>query len=233
MIAARSRKPPGKDVARDLPARVVTFLRVIGHSASIRSALEAGGYTAEEHAHGQQLLLAVCPYAAPGFSVTEDEAARASAAELLAWARASFYRLRAAMERLHPESAGFFATFDFSSEPEAVLACAQLFEWLAPLAPSAPVRVTLAKRGLDESEIARLRRVLATAQHAAPPAETVTSSGGSPSDVDPDAAITELYAWYKDWSATARSFVRRRDWLIRLGLARKRAGEDGEAEEAP
>ena len=41
------------------------------------------------------------------------------------------------------------------------------------------------------------------------------------------AALLKLHAWYREWSETARSVITRRDYLIRLGLA-KRKGRRGE-----
>lgn len=223
MAARRARRPPGRYALHDLPARVVTFLRAIGQSSSIRSALEAGGYGADEHARGQALLLAACPYTIPGLDPADDLAARAASTELLLWARSHLTRLRAALRHLHPEHARYFAPPDVDGEGEAVLACASIFEWVSSLDPSSPVAVTLARRGLDATELARLRSVVATAQHAAPVAEIATSGGGAEGAAS--APLVALYAWYKDWSTTARSLVKRRDLLIRLGLARRRLGE--------
>jgi hypothetical protein len=40
----------------------------------------------------------------------------------------------------------------------------------------------------------------------------------------PDAELQELYRWYRDWSHTARAVIRRRDYLIALGVVdRKKA----------
>jgi hypothetical protein len=38
--------------------------------------------------------------------------------------------------------------------------------------------------------------------------------------------LMKLYAWYSDWAETARAVVRRRDQLIRLGLAKRRPNTD-------
>lgn len=59
----------------------------------------------------------------------------------------------------------------------------------------------------------------ATAQRAPEPPAEATDRDGQPL---PDAPLLELYRW----TATARTFVKRRDWLIRLGLAKRRAGEE-------
>jgi hypothetical protein len=38
-------------------------------------------------------------------------------------------------------------------------------------------------------------------------------------------------AWYEGWGEIARSAIKRRDHLMRLGLASRRASEKGEGEE--
>jgi hypothetical protein len=35
-------------------------------------------------------------------------------------------------------------------------------------------------------------------------------------------ALVDLHAWYKEWSETARALIKRRDFLVRLGLATRK-----------
>jgi hypothetical protein len=46
-------------------------------------------------------------------------------------------------------------------------------------------------------------------------------------------ALLALRAWYKDWSTTARAVIRRRDYLVMLGLTKRRRSttDDDEASE--
>ncbi|KYG08548.1 hypothetical protein BE21_23090 [Sorangium cellulosum] len=36
-------------------------------------------------------------------------------------------------------------------------------------------------------------------------------------------ALEKSHAWYREWSETARAFIKRRDFLVRLGLAHRKA----------
>jgi hypothetical protein len=68
---------------------------------------------------------------------------------------------------------------------------------------------------------AHLRDVVANAKRAvlpvgAPPAP-------SPDQVAQTRALSTLYAWYKDWSETAHALIHRRDYLVLMGLAKRRS----------
>ena len=39
------------------------------------------------------------------------------------------------------------------------------------------------------------------------------------------AAKNALYGWYREWSETARSVITRRDYLIRMGLSKRKSGK--------
>jgi hypothetical protein len=87
---------------------------------------------------------------------------------------------------------------------------------------------TLAKRGYPKEELSRLRQLVDIASgegtaaeegdaEATGGAEQVRAVVDSHEHVD---ARRALYAWYREWSETARAVIKRRDFLVRLGLAR-------------
>ena len=41
------------------------------------------------------------------------------------------------------------------------------------------------------------------------------------------AALTEVHEWVRDWSDCARSIIMRRDWLLRLGIGKRKARSAG------
>lgn len=223
---------PGDWALRELPARVVVFLRAVGTHAPIQGAMRAGGYGARDHEEGARLLAATFPFSAQGLDPAEDDPPRAAARELETWLKTHLPRLRAAVERLHPDSLALFHGLDSLDGPETVLGAAQLVERLAALradSQDAAVLETLERRGLGAARRRWLARLVRTAQTARVPGNAVTVGGEE--DVlgerggGADGAMLELYRWYQDWAATARAMVKRRDWLIRMGLmARKRAG---------
>ncbi|MCC6553020.1 MAG: hypothetical protein IT372_08360 [Polyangiaceae bacterium] len=105
---------------------------------------------------------------------------------------------------------------------------------------------TLARRGYTKEERARLRGLVDVACAGTPdPMDEAEvededdeaegdgadeiDGGGEADDGDgavgSDAhtkALLELYAWHKEWSEIARAVVKRRDYLIRLGLAHRK-----------
>lgn len=210
---------PGDWVMRELPARVVVFLRGVGSHAAIRAAMHTGGYGPRDHEEGLSLLLSACPYRSIGFDPAEDEPARKAVAELETWVRTHGARLRAALERLHPEQLGLLSGIDASGEARAVLAVATSLERLntaEATSPKSPVFTTLEQRGFDRAARQRLEQLVKTAQSAQAPRETPEP------DLDPDADLLALYRWFHDWSTTARTFIKRKDWLIHLGLSQRR-----------
>jgi len=244
-VTDRTRSPSEWDL-RDLPARVVTFLYAAGTHAPIRAALQTGGYTITDHHEGLRLLTAVCAFRSTGVDPAENEVPRRAEAELHDWLRTHPPRLQAALQRLHPDQAALLRDVSSSEPSTAPLVVAQLLERLDALpndVPSTSALTTLARRGFDTHERQRLWRLVHIARQALPPQGaadgalgearqepgwSMDGAGGSsasnadgPSQTD---NLIALYDWYSDWVATARAFVRRKDWLLRLGLMRRRRG---------
>jgi hypothetical protein len=214
----------------------VTFLHAAATDAGIRSALEAGGYAPKDHEEGLALLLAVCAIRAGGLDPADDEPARRAAAELAGWTRTHLPRLRAALERLHPEALALFAGLDERQDEidgRAVLVMATLLERLRALEAkggACEVMETLARRGVDGAERRRLGDLVVAAQRAeAPSVGAVRLRSGCGDAMRAGAEIVALHRWLYDWSTTARAFVGRKDWLMRLGVMRRRRREGREA----
>ncbi|HEX6272785.1 MAG TPA: hypothetical protein VFZ53_07095, partial [Polyangiaceae bacterium] len=210
----------------ELPARVVVFLRAAGMHPPLRAALEAGGYGPSDHAEGVRLLAAACPYRDGGLDPADDAEAREAVAELERWAKRHLARLRAALERLHPD-VRIVPEANGLDGANAVLAVATLLGRVRELEranerdarkPSGAVLETLTRRGFDAAMRARLGELVEVAQRADAP--NGVSAGGVETETDdaPDAEIVALHAWFEDWASTARALVERKDWLIRLGL---------------
>jgi hypothetical protein len=193
---------------------------VVGTHAPIRAALQAGGYGPADHEEGLRLLVAACPYGTTGLDPADDAPARQAVAELDHWTKGHLPRLRAALEHLHPEALGMLAELECTEPAGAVLSVATLLKRLDALESeqgSSSVLDTLARRGVDLRERQRLLTLVQTAQHA-----RGTPRGPSNSPTLTDEPLLALHHWFADWSSTARTFVTRRDWLIRLGLSRRR-----------
>lgn len=225
------------EVLQRTPERVLPFLRAIGTNAAIRNVMGAAGYTEAEHAEGWKLLLSVAGFspAAPVVS-THDSSARSAIAELDAWDESGFRRIRAALDRFHPEVASeLFDGVAASSGAGAVVAITTVLDRLDGFEGGSDSQkaamATLEKRGITKAVRQQLRGLVEIAKKAELPA---TQPQPATENVEQFEKLGELHAWYRDWSETARAVVRRRDYLQQLGLAQRKrgkrngAGEGGE-----
>lgn len=224
---------PSEWALRELPARAATFLSTVGSHGAIRGALRGGGYRTADHEEGIQLMAAACALRPGGVDPAQDEAPRLAAKKLEEWSATHVGRLSAALRRLHPDEPSPFDGIDFSSRGDAVLGVTQLLGALRRMtahASAAAMSTTLAHRGLDEAERAMLDEWVALAQGVARPDlevgfEAVGSNGANeaePAMTQGDDALIALHGWYEDWATTAKALIRRKDWLLQLGVRRRR-----------
>lgn len=182
------------------------------------------GYTAADHDEGWDLLHRAAGYRRDESTVIINNPSADALAELDAWDEKGFMLARAALERRHPAQAAFvFEGLEASTGGEAVIGVRTFLERLTALAEDparaetrdadAAALATLAARGIDAAERARLAELVRVASTAAPTDIPVID------DADADAALVELYAWYREWSRTARVVIKSRRMLIYLGLA--------------
>jgi hypothetical protein len=223
-----------KRVLAAIPAKAQIFLRAAATKLEIRAALFAAGYSEEEQALGWQLLEKASGYVPGIASPSADTAARAAIAEIDAWDEPGLKRVGAALGRLHPEQHAFvFAGLETAQGIGSLLSVATLLDRLDAL-ERAPERAgtraadraaiaTLTGRGITPEVRRRLRELLKVAQTAEAPVFPVDASSE-----ERDQALRELRAWYKDWSETARAVIRRRDYLVMLGLTQRRKAEETE-----
>jgi hypothetical protein len=218
----------------DLPARALAFLRGIGTFLPIRMMLAKHGYTEAEHQLGWRLLQNVSGFFATFPKGREEAEVRDAIATLDATDEPLFRRARAALQRFHPEQCAFvFDGLAATAGAGAVLTIATFLDRVDALEHGADREATreadrlaiatLAGRGIDEVERARLRDLVVVAQTGAMP------HGASPREEEMATHMAALGTWYADWTETARAIITRRDLRIRLGLARrKRPKKDGD-----
>jgi len=213
-----------------LPYRVFTFLSGIGASAEIRSLLARAGYSATTNEEGWSLL-----HALSGFRLGPEDfvpapeprmTGREAFAALDGWYKREARLLRRMLERACPEQAAF--VFDgLEASPAAAVSVALLCDRLDALekgrseatrAADQAAIALLSKRGCGSSERARLREWLTTTRNGdVAPGESESNESAARGE-----ALRRLYRWYTDWAEPARLVLKRRDHLIRLGLARRR-----------
>lgn len=228
------------ETLEETPARVAKFLLGIGAVATIRTQLAAAGMTADELLEGRKLLLACLaePERMAPIADSEDaQATRAALAELDAWDEPNFARYGAALKRRFPSAHAYvFRDLKASTGSAAVAGVATFLARIKVLAEGTdPARAEQVKddakavallesRGLTKAERKRLDALV---KLALGPTEALDAL---PPDDSPDerlAKLAELKGWFDEWAATARAVVKKRVYLIRLGLAQRKPGKKG------
>lgn len=206
--------------------RTLDMLIALGTSPGPFTLMSARGYDATEHRRGWALVQKLI--GDPAEERREKTGGALAVAELDNWDESGLKLVAAGLTR-HPEvRARVLAGLAPVEGPGAVLNVAALLARLDAEEESAAGRAaleTLARRGLDASERRRLAGLVQDAKRAAealPP-----DFRDSPEYVE---TLLALRDWYTEWSEIARLTIKRRDYLIRMGLAERRnGGGDGGA----
>jgi hypothetical protein len=219
------------------PARALTFLRAVGTSVVLRAKLAEHGYSDAEHERGWVLMQEASGQfegPAPAPSV-DDAAVQKAIADLDAWDEDGLRIVNASLRARHPAQHAFVMRgLKASTGVQAVLGVGTLLDRLDAL-ESAPERAgtreadhaalaTLAARGVGQAERARLRAKVKLAQSFAGtrgPAEQAVFERRV------RRGLIEQRQWFEEWADVARSVIKRRDQLIRLGLASRRPRQGG------
>jgi len=217
----------------ETPAKVVDFLRGVGTRPVIAGMLAARGYSDAEHENGWRMLHLASGF--KGATVTTgstNEPAHNAMVEIDHWDEGAFRIGHAALQHAFPEQCAFvFDRLQPSQGPQSILGVTTFLDRLDALQSSPDRKHTRAKdhaaleklsaRGIGTAERARIRGLLATAQSFdAVPAEPASEAADR--DKAQHDALVALRAWYEEWSEVARVVVRRRDYLIVLGLAQRK-----------
>lgn len=239
-----------RQVLEEAPERVLTFLSGVGTSILIRTALARVGYSKKDHEEGWRLLHAATGYGTLIPAPAAEETVTAVIAELDAWDEPNFRLARAALLRKYPAQAEFlFQDLEAATGPAAVLSVKTFLDRLDALEGKAPGRdhkdkalkaadkealAVLGSRGITDGERQRLRALLKAAEQGA---ELSAQAQRQAEESEQQAAtrreaLIAVRAWYDEWAETARVVIKRREQLIRLGLAKRRMG-GGEREDTP
>jgi hypothetical protein len=225
-----------RSVERNLE-RAGRMLGTLSRSPEIRRILaERAGYTEEDHRNGWSLYLTAMGFRqAPPSSATP--AARVSQQMAIAgldqWDAPAFERAHAALAAAYPSQRAYiFNGLRASTGVGAVAGVKTFLDRVAVLRNgSDPARAAtrdadraaadlLARRRIVHADVeAGLRKLIdqATSMPEAKEDPPIEDSA------DFRAAAIGLRAWLTDWRAQARTLIRRRDHLISLGLAERKA----------
>ncbi|MBK8254540.1 MAG: hypothetical protein IPK82_17970 [Polyangiaceae bacterium] len=230
-------------VLEETVPRAARFLNAIGAVPVIRTMMLQVGMTDEEVGEGGKLITACwsqLPSQRPEADTDEARSQREAVAELDQWDEPNFRRFSATLRRHHP-SAGAYVFYNLQpgTGGEAVAAVGTFLKRIDALEKgSDPQREAskkddkravelLAKRGLDKKERARLASLVELAMK---PTVALPDSDAHVTERESArvAALTALKDWYEEWAEAARSIIKKRSYLIRMGLAsRKVRKKDG------
>jgi hypothetical protein len=225
------------EVLEETPQRVTKFLNGIGAEPTIRTLLLSAGMTDADIIEGRTLLLAclAAPEGAPAAKATDESLAQRNAtAELDDWDEANFARYAAALRRHYPDAAHYvFQNLSASTGAAAVQGVATFLARIDALEKGSDKArektkkddkkavELLAQRGLTKKERARLEDLIHVALGPTAPLPDTTEVDAR--RAERRAALATLKAWFDEWSAAARAVVKKRGYLIRLGLAARKA----------
>jgi len=238
-----------KKILEGTPERAMQFLRGLGYRP-IRAALQRHGYSDNDHREGWRLLQRACGFK-EGEEVPMSDDVSAAMAEIDSLDESLYTKARGALTRLHPEQAAFvFDNLKASTGMQSVMGMITFLERLDAL-ENDPDRkstrkadqaalATLEKRGITAEERKRIAKLVKQVK-SSPDLELTDERAIAETEQQRVAAMGALRAWFEDWTGTARTAVTRRDHLIRLGLAKRKANgniedigdDDGEEEERP
>ncbi len=227
---------PSETILEETPARALKFLGALSTNVAIRLQMATEGHYADEvHEDGYTRLLTAMGYYRPSpLPLPDNKAVLAAVVELDAWDEPNFRMIRAALEYRHPEQCELlFHELQADKRAAAVVGVARLLDRLDVLESGSDredsreadhaALATLATRGYGPEERVRLRDLVRTAK-ALKPAPVKPVPPGK--DVERRQALLDLWIWYHEWSEVARAVIKRRDYLIQLGLAKRKRSKD-------
>jgi hypothetical protein len=204
------------------PTRALIFLRGVGTSDPIRLSLASLGYDAAEHARGWSLLHAVSGFTAPSTAAADDapDAQVANAISAIDAADERIHRivdasLRHRFPALRDE---LLADLKPARGAESVLYVRTLLSRLSKLSgPDGKAALeVLSRRSLTPAYRAELAALVKTAERYTAPTAPAADDGSYQS------GLRALRAWFEEWAELARTELSRKDYLLRLGLARRK-----------
>lgn len=219
------------------PERALKFLRGAGTVPAIRAALLARGYTQAEHDRGWTLLHEASGFGrAPELGAVVDHEVQQAIAEVDAWDEDAFRIVRAAFANRYPEQAKkVLDGIGPATGAAALVGVELLLERLDALAKSQDAKdraamQTLATRGLTPEEQKRVRALVGVAKKGtSAPDPAPEAKERAAKNAARQKALVDLRVWYEEWSEMARVAIKRRDRLILLGLAKRRAAKKAAA----
>ena len=227
---------PSDTILDETPARALKFLGAASTNRAIRAVLAKRGYTQADHDRGWQLTLEAAGYRRPAPVVLDSPAAVSAIAAIDAWDEPNFRVARAALAGDFPEQHAFvFQDLAPQTGVAAVASVTTFLDRLDALENGKDRKATrktdhaalakLSSRGIDDAERARMRKLLGTARgpSAEVPADAEPVPEAGVDETEQREAKLALRRWYVEWREVARADIKRKDHLIQLGMAERKA----------
>jgi len=225
-----------------VPQKVFTFIQAAGTNLTIRAALQRRGYTPQVHQQGWTLLHTAGNVSPQGEITAIDSEVANAVAELDAMDRDMIELIDATLSRRFPDQAkvlidglvpatGMRAVYNIDHIVRGAKALRSAPDRKATRKQDKAALDLLAERGLTTAEFDRLAQLVAVAT-SAPEVEPLDPGEGKAADERYVRARGDLWVWYNEWSRIAKTVLKRRDYLMQLGLAHRSspAHDDGDEE---
>jgi hypothetical protein len=234
------------ETLEDTLNRTLTFLGGVARDVSIFAALRGRGYSQKEHNEGVKLMMRATGYTDGEISSATFNVATQDAIKTVdSWDEDGMRLVGATLRHRFPEQYKFvMGGLKASTGMAAVAGVGTLLTRLDALESGEGRKATrkadhaalakLADRGLDADERARLRKLVNTALSVSADADNHEKvlADDAARQAEYLEALKALRVWYVEWADVARVEIKRRDRLIRLGMAspkrRKRDDDDDE-----
>ena len=225
--------------------RALTFLGAVARDVSIFAALRGRGYSQKEHNEGVKLVMRATGYtdgeiSSAAFNETTQDAVKT----VDNWDEDGMRLVGATLRHRFPEQHNFVMNgLKASTGMQAVAGVGTLLKRLDALENDEGRKATrkadkaalakLAERGLHAEERARLQKLVNTALSVSADADNHEKvlEDDAAREAEYIEALKALRIWYVEWADIARVEIKRRDRLIRLGLAARKRPKDDEEED--
>ncbi|MBN8611542.1 MAG: hypothetical protein J0L92_13200 [Deltaproteobacteria bacterium] len=222
------RRVAGTEVSRETllqtPNRAFTLMYGIGRLPNVRTAMVQCGFTDAEHDRGYNLL-AIVTRGIPVLTVDLEVASATTALDN--WDEDGIAMISAAFTRFPDAHESVLTGLAPIVGPRAVENVATILERLDELEKTEDGREALARlatAGMDEKNRKELAALVKTARAKD---KMKVDEAALKAEEKFEEALLDLRDWYVEWAEIARIVVKRRDYLIVLGLAERRGGGGG------
>jgi hypothetical protein len=215
--------------------RAARFFKAVARNPVVRGELLARGLTDAELERGWSLYSALLGFrngraVHPVSAVTETEAARALNT-IDAWDAPAFSAAKAVLAHRYPSVERFlFSDLAPATGPASVAGVERFLERVSMLREGkanlpnvddgkGAVELLAARKILDEIQESELRRLIAVAKGGARASEFRAAAAMAP---ERQQQAIAFMSWLHEWREVARVAIKRRDYLIALGLAERR-----------